>query len=184
MTTSICKPSSLAMEYVAQACANPKGHRYTTDNAYVENEADVSEVLREAFTTMPPGTKTFALYFAMNPCSRRQLPDMALSMQSDHYFALYTIWEDSNDDERCNSWVKSVMSGIEKNSVGAYLGDSDFQVRRTMFWEDSQAKKLMGLRRKWDPNGTFCGYLDEGDKSGVNGLENKHEWHVVLNMHV
>jgi hypothetical protein len=101
---------------------------------------------------------------------------MALSMQSDHYFALYTVWEDQRDDERCTSWVKDVMAGVEQHSVGAYLGDSDFQVRRTKFWEDAQAEKLMGLRRKWDPRGTVCGFLDQGDKSGLDGLENKHEW--------
>jgi hypothetical protein len=101
---------------------------------------------------------------------------MALSMQSDHYFALYTVWEDLKDDERCQKWVKDIMTGVEKHSVGAYLGDSDFQVRRTKFWEDSQAGKLMDVRRKWDHEGLICGYLDEGDKSGVKGLENVHEW--------
>ncbi|TVY85349.1 6-hydroxy-D-nicotine oxidase [Lachnellula suecica] len=175
--TSINEPSSLPLEYVGQDMANPKGFRYNSDNAYIDNNADAAEVLREAFTTLPEGTKTFALWFAMNPCSRRELPDMALSMQSDHYFALYTIWEDPKDDERCDSWLKNVMAKVERKSVGAYLGDSDFQVRRTRFWEDSQGKKLMEIRRKWDPRGTVCGFLDQGDKSGVNGLENRHEWH-------
>jgi len=32
------------------------------------------------------------------------------------------------------------------------------------------------VRRKWDPQGRLCGYLDQGDKSGVEGLENAHEW--------
>jgi hypothetical protein len=173
---SICAATSLETEYCAQALANPEGHRYTCDNAYIDNDADVKEVLRDAFNTLPEGSKTFALWYAMNPCSRRPLPDMAFSMQSDHYFALYTVWEDRKDDERCQKWVKDIMTGVEKRSVGAYLGDSDFQVRRTKFWEDSQAGKLMDVRRKWDPEGLICGYLDEGDKSGVKGLENVHEW--------
>jgi hypothetical protein len=173
---SKCRVTSLEQECIDQAGANPEGHRYTSDNAYIDNDADVSEVLREAFTTLPENSKTFALWFSMNPSSRRELPDMAVSMQSDHYFALYTIWEDAKDDARCKSWVKDVMVGVEKHSVGAYLGDSDFQVRRTKFWEDSKAKRLMAVRRKWDPSGRVCGYLDEGDKSGIVGLENVHEW--------
>jgi hypothetical protein len=68
------------------------------------------------------------------------------------------------------------MADVEKHSVGAYLGDSDFQIRRTKFWENSKAKRLMNLRRKWDPSGCICGYLDEGDNSGTAGLENVHEW--------
>jgi hypothetical protein len=175
-TESVCAITSLANEYCAQGLANPEGHRYIAENAYIENDADVSSVVKEGFTTLPEGSKSFALYFAMNPCSRRQLPDMAVSMQSDHYFALYTVWEDAKDDERCKSWVKGVMAKVEKHSVGAYLGDSDFQVRRTKFWGDEHGKRLMDIRRKWDPEGVVCGFLDQGDKSGAKGLENVHEW--------
>ena len=173
---SMCRVTTLHQEYCDQAGANPEGHRYVAENAYIDNGADVTEVLRQAFTTLPENSKTFSLWYSMDPCSRRKLPDMAVSMQSDHYFALYTVWEDPKDDERCKNWVKDVMTSAEKHSVGAYLGDSDFQVRRTKFWEDSKAKRLMELRRKWDPSGRVCGYLDEGDKSGTSGLENVHEW--------
>lgn len=172
----MCQPTSIACEYVDQANANPQNHRYTCDNAYIDNDADVTEVLRAAFTTLPENSKAFTLWFSMNPCSRRQMPDMALSMQSDHYLALYTLWEDRKDDTRCQTWVKDVMADVEKHSVGAYLGDSDFQIRRTKFWADPNAKRLMELRRKWDPTGVVCGYLDQGDKSGTAGLENVHEW--------
>lgn len=173
---SICKDTSIANEYEAQALANPEKHRYTCDNAYINNAADVTEVLRTAFTTLPAGSKTFALWYSMNPCSRRRLPDMALSMQSDHYFALYTVWEEIEEDERCNKWVKDMMSQVERHAVGAYLGDADFQERRSKYWDDTNAVRLMALRRKWDPTGLVCGYLDEGDKSGINGLSNIHEW--------
>lgn len=170
------KPTSLANEYLDQDRANPTGHRYVAENAYINNKADVTEVLRKAMTTLPEGSKAFTLWFSMSPCSRRGLPDMALSLHSDHYFALYTVWEHEKDDERCKKWVKDVMNEVEKHSVGAYLGDSDFQIRKTRFWEDEQAKKLMEIRRKWDPKGVVCGYLDQDDKSGTAGLENVHEW--------
>lgn len=167
--------TSLEKEYINQAAANPHGHRYMADNAYIENDADVSAVLEAAFTTLPH-PKAFSLWYYMNPCSRRKLPDMALSMQSDHYFALYTIWEDEKDDERCQTWVKDIMKEVQMQSKGAYLGDSDFQVRRTKFWDDENGKRLMEIRRNWDPEGTVCGYLDIDDASGVDGLANKHEW--------
>ncbi|KAK5132325.1 hypothetical protein LTR08_009160 [Meristemomyces frigidus] len=170
--------TDLADQYKNQAAANPEGHRYCTENAYISNDADVTTVMEAAFTTLPH-PKAFALYFAMNPCSRRELPDMALSMQTDHYFALYTVWEDDTDDLRCRGWVRDIMSEVELNSEGAYLGDSDFQVRRTRFWEDANARKLMRLRQKWDPEGRICGYLDVGDQSGTDGLANLHEWKAV-----
>lgn len=172
-----CKEDSLEEQYKNQAGANPEKHRYCADNAYIQNDADVPTVLEEAFTTLPH-KKSFALWFAMNPCSRRKLPDMALSMQSDHYFALYTVWEDAHDDPRCQAWVRNVMKGVERHSVGAYLGDSDFQVRKTKFWADDNARRLMEIRRKWDPQGRICGYLDEGDLSGTRGLDNAHQWKI------
>lgn len=170
-----CGPSSLAKEYQAQEIASPEKHRYCCDNAYIANEADdVPAVLEAAFTTLP-NKKSFSLYFAMNPTSRRPLPDMALSMQSDHYFALYTTWEDAADDASRIDWVRNTMRDMEPHTVGSYMGDADFQARNTKFWSDESGKKLMEIRRKWDPKGRFCGYLDEGDKSGIDGLKNELE---------
>lgn len=140
----------------------------------MSNDADVTTVLEKAFTTLPH-RKSFALWFSMAPGSRRAMPDMALSMQSDHYFALYTVWENESDDERCRNWVRDVMKDVAPSSEGAYLGDSDFQQRRTKFWTDEKAERLMVLRKKWDPKGVVCGYLDAGDRSGTEGLDNK-EW--------
>lgn len=170
-----CQVDSLDNQYIAQGKANPEQHRYCCDNAYIKNDADVPAVLEEGFLTLPH-RKAFSLWYAMNPCSRRKLPDMALSMQSDHYFALYTVWEDEADDTRCQKWVYDVMKNVEQHSVGAYLGDSDFQVRQTQYWADENAKRLMDIRRKWDPQGRICGYLDAGDVSGAKGLANENTW--------
>jgi hypothetical protein len=168
--------TSLANEYCGQDLANPHGHRYIAENAYIKNDADVTEVLRKAMTTLPEGSKSFTLWFSMSPGSRREMPDMALSMQSDHYMAIYTVWEKEEDDERCREWVRDVMKEVERDSVGAYLGDSDFQVRRTRFWGVEQGERLREVRRKWDPRGVVCGFLDEGERRGVEGLENVFEW--------
>lgn len=172
-----CREDSLEEQCINQAKANPSNHRYCADNAFIHNAADVPAVLEEAFTSLPH-KKSFALWYVMNPCSRRTLPDMALSMQSDHYFALYTVWEDEKDDLRCQEWVRNIMKKVERHSDGAYLGDSDFQTRRTKYWADDNARRLMEIRRKWDPEGRICGYLDAGDMSGTRGLANIHEWHL------
>ncbi|KAJ9653149.1 hypothetical protein H2198_007661, partial [Neophaeococcomyces mojaviensis] len=169
--------TSLAHEYATQAEANPSGHRYCAENGYVKNDADVVAALKPAFTTLPH-PKAFAIWFAMAPCSRRKLPDMALSMQSDHYFAVYTVWENELDDERCQKWTKTVMEGLAPHCDGAYLGDSDFQIRLTKFWTDEKAKRLMDIRRSRNPGGRICGYLVRDDTSGVDGLQNVDEWCV------
>ena len=176
------KETSLAQEYHEQQSANPEGHRYCVDNCYIRNDADVASVLEDAFTSLP-SRKTFSLWYSMAPGSRRTaedgtMKDMALSMQTDHYFATYAIWEDESDDARCQAWVRGIFKEAEKHSEGAYLGDADFQVRKTRFWGRKQGRILMDIRKRWDPHGVVVGYLDAGDKSGIKGLENVHEWEV------
>ena len=170
-----CEPTTLENEYNDQARCNPNNHRYCADNAYLSNDTDVASALKESFTSLP-SKKSFSLYFSMIPTSRRPLPDMALSLQSDHYFAIYSIWEDEKDDEKCRGWVQDRMKSVERVSEGAYLGDSDFQIRRTRFWSKENGKKLMESRRKWDPHGRICGFLDQGDQSRTEGLKNEFEW--------
>ncbi|KAK4234685.1 hypothetical protein C8A03DRAFT_37521 [Achaetomium macrosporum] len=175
-----CRETSLAKEYDDQHAANPMSYRYCTDNCYVKNDADVVSVLEDAFTSLP-SRKSFSLWYSMAPGSRRSveagtMQDMALSMQTDHYFATYSIWEDEADDAKCRDWVANIFKRVERHSEGSYLGDADFQVRRTRFWQDEQGKKLMRIRKEWDPHGRIAGYLDVGDKSGAEGLENVHEW--------
>lgn len=167
-----CDATSLEKEYANQAHANPSGHRYHCDNAYISNDADIPAVLEKALTTSP-SKETYTFWFPLSPRSQRPLPDMALSLQTDHYIAMYTICKDEKDDETCASWVRDVMKDVKKHSVGSYLGDIDFQVRTTRFWGEQQGKKLMDIRKEWDPEGRICGYLDDGDKSGVQGLDNK-----------
>ncbi|KAI3321194.1 FAD-binding domain-containing protein [Xylariaceae sp. AK1471] len=172
-----CDPTDLACQYTGQREEQPTGYRYCSENAYISDEAnvDVPGVLEKAFTSLPT-QKSFALYFAMNPISRRPLPDMALSMHSDHYFALYTIWDDAADDARCTAWVRDIVRGVERHSAGSYMGDADFQHRTTRFWSREHGKRLRAIRQKWDPEGRICGYLDLDDSSGVQGLKNEFEW--------
>jgi hypothetical protein len=110
----------------------------------------------------------------MAPTSRRKLPDVALSMQSDHYLAIYSIWETAEDDDKCQSWVsRVVMNRMQPYTVGQYLGDSDFQVRNTKYWSEEHGKRPIEIRRKWYQDGRICGYLDKGNHSGAMGLPNK-----------
>lgn len=167
-----CQETSLENEYSNQAHANPSDRWYYCENAYIDNDADVSKVLEKALTTIPT-KETYAFWYPMNPWSRRGLEDMALSLRSDHYIALYTISKDKEDCTRCETWAHDIMKDVKKHSPGSYIGDIDLQVRTTKFWGDEQGEKLMGIRRKWDPHGIICGYLDAEDKSGVTGLDNK-----------
>jgi hypothetical protein len=55
------------------------------------------------------------------------------------------------------------MEEVGRHSVGAYLGEYDFQTRRSKFWGDDEAKRISEIRKKWDPEGRICGYLGLDD---------------------
>lgn len=88
---------------------------------------------------------------------------MALSMQSDHYVAIYVVWDDAQDDEKNRRWVLDTVRDMDAHSIGSYLGDADFRYRKTKFWGDEEAVKLKSVREKWDPEGIMAGYLEQGD---------------------
>jgi hypothetical protein len=132
------------------------GHRYFCDNAFIENDADIPAILEKAMITAP-SKETYSFWYPLNPWSQKEPQDMALSLRTDHYLALYTICKDKEDDTKCEAWVQDVMNDVKEYSHGSYIGDVDLQVRTTKFWGDEQGKKLMEIRRKWDPQGIICG---------------------------
>lgn len=67
----------------------------------------------------------------------------ALNMQTDHYFALYTVQKDENDDESYTAWVRPIMAEGEKHADENYLHAADFMHRRTKFWGEEAGKRLM-----------------------------------------
>ncbi|CAG7939815.1 unnamed protein product [Penicillium salamii] len=151
-----CTPLSLDDLYEPQARANPRGNRYFTDNGFLGNDVDVVSVLAEPFLSLPH-RRSFAFWSTMRPWSRRPLVDMALSLQSDHYFAIYTVWETEADDQRCQSWLRQVMKPTKNSCIGAYLGDSEFSNRLTCYWTGKNTKQLMQICQKWDPEGRIAG---------------------------
>ncbi|KAI0433727.1 FAD-binding domain-containing protein [Xylaria sp. FL1042] len=178
----LCDPTDFACQYAGQREEQPIGYRFCSDNIYVDNAVDdIPGVLEKAFTSLPT-KKSFTLYFAMNPTSRRPLLDMAHSLQSDHYVALYAIWDDAGDDALCTGWVHDIMRDTQRYSIGSYMGDADFQHRTTRFWSKENGDRLRDIRQRWDPEGRICGYLDADDSSGVQGLKNEFEWEDRIDM--
>ncbi|KAI9159005.1 FAD-linked oxidoreductase penO [Paramyrothecium foliicola] len=178
--SSFCTETSLNDQNDIQHAANPEGHRYHVDNCYIDNDADVVSVMEKSFVELPT-SKTFTLWYSMAPGSRRStaegtMKDMAVSMQTDHYFAVYAVCEKPEEDKKCAAWVRQVLRDMQPHISGAYLGDADFQVRLTKYWADPNACRLMEIRLKWDPNGLVAGYLTAGDDSGPSGLANEHDW--------
>ncbi len=152
-----CAPTTLTEQYASQYANNPDGHRYTVDNAWLDADAATSvELLDEAFTTWAT-PESFSLWFSMAPL--RALPDMAFSMQSEVYCALYTVSNDADTDTTTREWTDTQMRRLEPITAGQYLGDSDLTNRQVKFMSDENFARLQQIRSAYDPDGLFVDYL-------------------------
>ncbi len=150
-------PTSVEELYEEQRRENPEGNRYAADSLWTSAPAAIAvPAMKQSFFTLPT-RRSFILWFSMAPL--RMLPDMALSLQSEIYLAIYAIWEEEEDDARCGQWLLEQMKGMEAISDGLYLGDSDFTSRTAKFVSDENWKRLCEVRAKYDPSGLFESYL-------------------------
>jgi FAD/FMN-containing dehydrogenase len=172
LVQKIAQPVTIGELRAEQLRANPEGHRYTVDNAYLAGPRDaLVTAMTPAFTDLPTA-KSFSLWFDLahlpaRPLDEAGLPDMALSVQGDLYFATYVVGESPEQDGRCRSWVSDTMGRLAPFSAGCYLGDSDFTVRADQFMSDAAWDRFQRIRADRDPGGLFCGY-DCADTARLN----------------
>ncbi|MFJ9391328.1 FAD-binding oxidoreductase [Nocardioides sp. NPDC101246] len=146
-----------------QTNANPENHFYVSEGAYlVGGTAELISAITPAFTTLPT-TKSFAIWFDMGRAPQRALPDMALSLQSDIYFAAYLVGEDDADVRAATSWITDRIAELEPVKSGTYLGDSDLISRPAKFMSDEAYARLNKIRECRDPAGIFPTYLHAPD---------------------
>ncbi|MET7569037.1 FAD-binding oxidoreductase [Streptomyces sp. NPDC005492] len=161
--------TTIAEQLTGQRTANPEGHRYLVDNAWLTGPADeVVPAIRRAFTEHPT-RQTFTIWFSMAPL--RQLPDMAFSLQSEIYCATYVVHDDPSRDAELRAWLDGAMADMRPVTAGQYLGDSDFTVRQLRFMGDEQWRRLREIRSARDPKGLFAGYLSAGTVTNTNHWE-------------
>jgi len=153
-----------------QVQANPEGHRYRVDNAWLSGTPEqVVPALRRTFTELP-SPQSFSIWFSMAPL--RELPDMAFSMQSEIYNATYLVYPDAADDEAHAAWLAERMAELQPVTVGQYLGDSDLARRELRVLGEAQFARLQQIRAVRDPHRLFTGYLAGGaDPTNTNHWE-------------
>jgi len=158
LVRKVAQPVTLGELRAEQLRANPEGHRYFVDNAYLTGDpATLIPALAPAFRDLPT-PKAFSLWFDLAHLPARTLPDMALSVQSDIYFATYVVCEEPSQDTRCRTWVDDTMRRLGPHSAGCYLGDSDFTVRTDRFMSDAAWDRYRQIRADRDPGRLFAGY--------------------------
>jgi hypothetical protein len=157
--------TSIAEENLAQAAQNPEGHRYAVDCTWTDAPADVLAPLLQAMWSELDAEHSFSIWYGWAP--RRDLPDMAFSVEAEVYIATYTIYTDPADDARYSEWVHRRTAGLAIYGAGVYLGDTDFTRRNDRFMSDQAYRRLDEIRAERDPSGRFAPYLT-ADPEGLN----------------
>ena len=165
LVSKIAQPVTIGELRAEQVRANPEGHRYTVDNAYLQGEPGaLIPALVPAFTGLPTA-KSFSLWFDLAHLPGHPMPDMALSLQTDIYFATYVVAQDAAQDAACRAWVGETMGRLSPFSPGCYLGDSDFTIRPDRFMSDAAWDRYREIRAARDPGRLFTGYLTADESS-------------------
>lgn len=156
-------PTTLAEQRAQQELQNPEHAQYLCDNAWIDGEntpdgvARMVEHIRPLFTENPT-EKGFAIWMSNAPM-RRDLPDMAFSLQTEAYVASYTVYDDPAEYPRNRAWLDQVMAYAEPVTAGQYLGDSDMTNRQLQFLAPENWQRLQRVIAERDPAGRFHRYL-------------------------
>jgi len=166
-----CAPSTLADQRAQQELQNPPSAQYITDNAWIDGDntpqgvAAMVEGIRPLFTENPTD-KGFAIWMSNAPM-RRDLPDMAFSLQTEAYVAAYTVYDDPGDYPRNRRWIDEVFAHAQPVTAGQYLGDSDMTNRQLRFMAPANWERLQAIIAARDPEGRFHRHLAK-DENHLN----------------
>ena len=150
--------TSVAEENLAQTAQNPEGYRYAVDCTWTDAPARVLGPMLQTMWSELETEHSFSIWYGWAP--RRDLPDMAFSVEADVYVATYVIYSDPADDARHAEWVHSRTAALATaHGAGVYLGDTDFTRRQDQFISDEAYQRLAAVRVARDPSGRFASYL-------------------------
>jgi hypothetical protein len=133
------------------------GSRQVLDGIWTSSPPDkILAASRDAFLKLPT-PDSFMLWMHWGPVQR--LPDMAYSVQGDLYMSPNAIYYDAADDARCSAWSAEVMAKLKPITIGSQMNDENMPVNKGRYLSAEAAAKLEVLRKKYDPQRRFAGFL-------------------------
>ncbi|MDT5096839.1 MAG: hypothetical protein QOC76_576 [Mycobacterium sp.] len=149
--------TDLAGWYGAIMSNYPSGHRYVADNMWTSASAEeLLPGIHRIIDTMPPPPSHF-LMFNWSPSAARE--SLFYGLEDEFNLALYAVWDDPADDERCIEWPRSNMAAMSHLSSGVGLADENLGRRPAKFATDGNMARLDRIREKYDPEARFNSWM-------------------------
>ena len=158
-----------ALSLIANITHFPPRVRWCADNMWVN--APVSDLLpglNEIADSMPPAP-SHSLWLNWQPPASR--PDMAFSLETNHYLALYGEWTHAQNDERYENWATKQIQKIQRYGAGIQLADENLGRRPARFMADTNLERLDILRERYDPTKLFRDWMGRHDRNHVPSAE-------------
>ncbi len=142
----------------------PERHRYLADTLWSDSPpAQLMGTVRDYFLQAPSPKSVavcaFSTGVAGNPAL---LPEAAFSMTAATLLLCYAIWERPEDDASNAAWHREMIATLDPFAAGHYVGESDIvsdPVRAERSFAHTNWHRLQALRRTYDPDALFHGYL-------------------------
>jgi len=142
----------------------PEHHRNLCENQCSKaNPVDVLMALRDKIIDAP--SPKSVLVFCQSTGQHDLLKssaDTALSMDGQSYGGCWTIWENAKEDAANIKWHHEVCAILKPFTGTHYIGETDIVQDRTRIhgsYTPDKWIRLEQIRKKYDPDGLFFGYL-------------------------
>ena len=141
--------------------------RWSADNMWMDDPiAPLLPAIRKIADTQPPHP-SHALWLNWNPPASR--PDMAFSVESRTYLALYCGLGQGVDESTHANWATDHMRALEPWSRGIQLADENLGRRPARFVSDANMARLDQARAKYDPHGRFHPWMGRLPAAAASG---------------
>jgi hypothetical protein len=111
---------------------------------------------RDVFLDLPSPEGTM-LWMHWGPVQK--LPDMAYSLQADTYLSPSIHYQNPDDDGRIAAWVAGAIAKFRPISIGSQMNDENMPQNKGPYLSREASAKLEALRKKYDPEKRFTGFL-------------------------
>lgn len=142
----------------------PEDHRNLCENQCSKaNPVDILMAMRDKIMDAPSDKSV--IVFCQSTGQHNLLepyPELALSMEGRSYGGIWSIWENVEDDDANMKWHNETAEILKPFTSFHYIGETDIvqdPSRIQKSYTPEKWKKLEEIRKKYDPEGLFFGYL-------------------------
>jgi FAD/FMN-containing dehydrogenase len=164
ISASFNQDTPLSKLFESMDASFPAGKRYAVDTLWLAGNppALLSEAARQLAEAPSRESLLLCAFSPPPPADAPPMPDCAFSMVGPVYLGCYAIWNDEPSDAANVAWLRKTTGALSDSTIGYYLGETDLAAdpsRARRSFGDTNWQKLAELRRKYDAQGVFHGYL-------------------------